>query len=411
MKLFIALYTIAIVAGTPAYTQLSGNIIERKAAARGMLVDVKNAMKRKDYEKARAYIIKAYEVMPNDSEIKKNYFLLAAPVMRIETESEIFYYSKTKECPLSVRVVDAGAGTQWVKSFKLEIADENGQTIRTIITNSAPDKISWNGMNDNGTRVADGQYILRAFITGELGFSVPVTENRILALGKELAVAIAIKETLFPAGKTTVAIQTFYPDRSRMASWTLSVVNNSGRVVRSMKGANGLPSVITWDGRDDNGDVVPGGDIFSVSLIGMDNGKKQESNRDTIESEIEIITVGDTLTFKMSTLQFDVGKAAVQPKSFILLDRVAAILKKYSWYSVLIEGHTDDVGADDKNMTLSKERAEAVRDYLLKKHSLSAGRFTVSGMGKTKPVVPNTSEANRAKNRRVEFILTETKEK
>lgn len=394
-----------------AHAQLSGDIIERRAAARGMLVDVKNAMKKKDYEKARAYIIKAYEVMPKDSEVKKHYALLAAPIMKLETSSEIFYYNKAKECPITVTVVDAGAGLSWVRSFKLEIADEAGNTVRIIATNAAPEKISWNGLNDAGARVPDGQYILRAFITGELGFSVPVAENRVLALGKELAVVVAIKETLFPAGKTNVAVETFYPDRSRMASWTLTVVNNNGKTVRTIKGANGLPAVINWDGRDDSGDVVPGGDIFSVSLIGMDNGKKQESNRDTIESEIEIITVGDKLTFKMSTLQFDVGKAAVQPRSFILLDRVAAILKKYSWYSVLIEGHTDDVGADDKNMTLSKERAEAVRDYLMQKHALSAGRFTVSGMGKTKPVAPNSNEANRAKNRRVEFVLTEIKEK
>lgn len=109
----------------------------------------------------------------------------------------------------------------------------------------------------------------------------------------------------------------------------------------------------------------------------------------------------------LEQVQFATGKAVIKEESFALLDAVAAVLSEHGEVKkVLVEGHTDDVGADDKNLALSDKRAKAVMAYLVKK-GVAAERLDAKGFGKTKPLVPNDSDANRAKNRRVAFTIVE----
>jgi outer membrane protein OmpA-like peptidoglycan-associated protein len=69
-----------------------------------------------------------------------------------------------------------------------------------------------------------------------------------------------------------------------------------------------------------------------------------------------------------------------------------------------IAGHTDSDGSEAYNQTLSEERAASVLNYLVE-HGVSARRLTTVGYGETRPVVPNTSAANKAQNRRIEFTV------
>ena len=73
--------------------------------------------------------------------------------------------------------------------------------------------------------------------------------------------------------------------------------------------------------------------------------------------------------------------------------------------SVVLEGHTDSVGTDDYNLSLSQRRAAAARDYLVKSFGLSESQMTTVGKGKSDPVAPNDSAADRSRNRRVDFIF------
>ncbi|HEY1099022.1 MAG TPA: OmpA family protein [Myxococcota bacterium] len=104
---------------------------------------------------------------------------------------------------------------------------------------------------------------------------------------------------------------------------------------------------------------------------------------------------------------FDTGKATIQKKSHFLLDQVATIVRSHQEIAkVRVEGHTDDVGADDKNLTLSQERAAAVREYLIGK-GIDAARLESVGYGETKPAAEGTSASAREQNRRVEFVIVE----
>ncbi|ADO68122.1 OmpA family protein [Stigmatella aurantiaca] len=101
---------------------------------------------------------------------------------------------------------------------------------------------------------------------------------------------------------------------------------------------------------------------------------------------------------------FDSNASTIQARSNGLLDQMAKLLNEHpEIVSVLIEGHTDDRGAADYNRTLSKQRADTVRDYLVKK-GVAAERLETQGYGPDRPVQPNTTAAGRTANRRVDFL-------
>jgi outer membrane protein OmpA-like peptidoglycan-associated protein len=106
-------------------------------------------------------------------------------------------------------------------------------------------------------------------------------------------------------------------------------------------------------------------------------------------------------------LKFEFDKADLRPEDKELLSRIAGILMTSHDYTISVNGHTDDVGSSAYNQKLSERRAQAVRDYLVKA-GLPADILSVEGHGKALPLVPGTSEAARAKNRRVELGLVNT---
>jgi len=101
-------------------------------------------------------------------------------------------------------------------------------------------------------------------------------------------------------------------------------------------------------------------------------------------------------------VSFDFDKATLKPDSEPVLEQVLAIFKADPKYSGEISGHTDNVGKRDYNLRLSGERAAAVKGWLVA-HGVDAGRVRTAGHGDTQPLVPNTSDENRARNRRVEL--------
>jgi OOP family OmpA-OmpF porin len=107
-------------------------------------------------------------------------------------------------------------------------------------------------------------------------------------------------------------------------------------------------------------------------------------------------------------VEFDEGKASLKAKSKATADILGMLVdflkQNTNVTKFRIEGHTDNVGAADFNMTLSQQRADSVVAYLTAQ-GIDAGRLISKGFGATKPLFPNDSKANMAKNRRVEFHL------
>lgn len=94
-------------------------------------------------------------------------------------------------------------------------------------------------------------------------------------------------------------------------------------------------------------------------------------------------------------------KSSVKPK----LDYIVEFLKTYPMFKLEVEGHTDSDGREESNLRLSLERASSLSDYITRKGEFEEGRVTAKGYGETRPIVPNDTEENKRKNRRVEFKL------
>ena len=101
---------------------------------------------------------------------------------------------------------------------------------------------------------------------------------------------------------------------------------------------------------------------------------------------------------------FKTASSGSGPKSFAVLDAVVAAAKQCPAAAFEIAGHTDDIGQPQDNRLLSQQRAWAVASYLVRA-GIDEGRLSAVGFGDTKPVAPNDSEEDRAKNRRIEFNL------
>jgi outer membrane protein OmpA-like peptidoglycan-associated protein len=101
---------------------------------------------------------------------------------------------------------------------------------------------------------------------------------------------------------------------------------------------------------------------------------------------------------------FETGSAALLPASTTELDRLAALLQETPALRIQISGHTDNVGDDTSNQTLSENRAKSVYDFLVQK-GIPAERLRYKGFGETKPIEPNDTPEGRSSNRRTEFVV------
>ena len=133
--------------------------------------------------------------------------------------------------------------------------------------------------------------------------------------------------------------------------------------------------------------------------------QEQELRRQTAGSGVEIERRGDELVLTMpSGITFAFDRYDVQPQFRPTLDRVAEVLGDYPQTMIDIYGHTDSVGADAYNQTLSENRARAVADYL-SMQGVNKVRMATLGYGETQPIADNETESGRAANRRVEIRI------
>jgi len=125
-------------------------------------------------------------------------------------------------------------------------------------------------------------------------------------------------------------------------------------------------------------------------------------------AETRRTALGLVMNLGSDYLKFEFDKADLQPEDRELLSRIAGILLTSKDYTVSVNGHTDDVGTQEYNQKLSERRAQAVHDYLVGA-GLPPEILSLEGHGKTLPLVEGTSDEARAKNRRVELGIVNTR--
>ena len=165
----------------------------------------------------------------------------------------------------------------------------------------------------------------------------------------------------------------------------------------------GITFALGGKGRDTDGDGVCDGvdrcpDTPRGAQVSVDGCPIE-----VIERETELL---DTGMMRLQNVNFETGKSDIAPESYPVLDVVGQVLVKWPGLRVEVGGHTDSRGSEVKNQALSEARASSVLSYLTQKFpALQPGQYMVMGYGESKPIAPNTTPLNMAKNRRVEFVV------
>lgn len=148
-------------------------------------------------------------------------------------------------------------------------------------------------------------------------------------------------------------------------------------------------------GRKEAGPAV----LLEILEIGQ-----MEERMVTVDASAMAKSIAEAGSVSLYGIYFDTDKAVVKPESAETLDEIAKLLKAEPGLELYVVGHTDDQGGLDYNLGLSRRRAQAVVDELVKKRGIKAARLTPAGVAMLAPKAPNATEEGRAQNRRVELV-------
>lgn len=159
--------------------------------------------------------------------------------------------------------------------------------------------------------------------------------------------------------------------------------------------------------------VVPKGDTYKVSYRSPANETEYASlpipvAKDSMLSFELQIKYDMPKTYTLDKVYFDTGKSTLRPESYKEIDNLAEFLLQKKNMVIEIAGHTDNVGKREANQKLSQDRADAVRNYLIKK-GVKAANVLAKGYGDTQSIATNDSDAGKQKNRRTEVRILKEK--
>ena len=157
---------------------------------------------------------------------------------------------------------------------------------------------------------------------------------------------------------------------------------------------------------------LPSADTFTIkvktivdsSKYGMIAIRELQPDEEFAEPFNVTVMFEPARSYRLDNVYFDFGKFTLRPESFKELDELVSYMKYRENDRIEIAGHTDNVGNASDNQKLSENRAEAIRQYLIKK-GVAAPRIIAKGYGSTQPIADNSSYDGRQKNRRTEVRI------
>ncbi len=157
----------------------------------------------------------------------------------------------------------------------------------------------------------------------------------------------------------------------------------------------------------------PEGDVYATIIVDQQNAvtdvvvaeaRPMQKGLVKVDAKALLNDINRTGHAAIYGIYFDTNKATVKPKSKQALSAIAKLLKNKAGLKLYVVGNTDNVGTLDYNMRLSRRRAEAVVSVLVKQYGIAPARLRAAGVGPLAPVLANSTDAGRAKNRRVELV-------
>ncbi len=188
-----------------------------------------------------------------------------------------------------------------------------------------------------------------------------------------------------------------------------------GTVIGASGGAviGGVVGNNVGDGNTALGAIIGGvvGGAAGAYIGNRMDKQAQQIEQEIPGAEVERVGEGINVTFdETSGVYFDTERYNINQQSEQALNSLANILQEYPDTNILVEGHTDSTGGDAYNLTLSKNRAQAVTNYLVNEGGVSKGRIETKWYGESQPKYDNSTVEGRSKNRRVELAIVANEE-
>ena len=366
----------------------------------------------KKYDDASEKFKESLLINPLNEKVKYYVKLCVPPVVTVELTNG-FYSLKNNMFKIGVDTRDTV--TNWEKSWKFRIEDENGKTVRSWGGNGVPTQIQWDGNDEKGKPIIlEGKMLSQATIVSffDREVSNAKEEFKIDTKGPELEISsesnfspddlegkdgeihFVLKVEDKGTGVANATINIYDSEKSKILRVIPASLNSTGKFTYA------------WDGKFDDGSKMVGGSTVWYQALSSDKaGNKSESEFKKIDSEILLKKEDKGLVMNLPNIEFDSGKARLKKKSYSILMKAGEILNRYGDAKFVIEGHTDNVGSEAANLKLSQKRAQSVYNFLRKKFKINKDRVQVKGYGESKPIAPNDTKRGRAKNRRVEIVI------
>jgi len=278
----------------------------------------------------------------------------------------------------------------------------------------------------NGTRFAEGEKLLNSIDqTGPVGklLTIPLPEEFYNSLVTNNFLSFKIDESTGSADGFAVDFIRLLVNRNRENICKGDIIGKVLDKNSEMPVANAKVWLADHRSETTNGngefmirDIPSGYEIISASSIGYTDGSTAadigrgnenpevviylEKNKNSAQFNNKKVSAGETIY--LNNILFDQGKAELKNESKGELDKVILFLQANANAEIELSGHTSSEGEANLNRSLSYKRVKACKDYVLQQ-GIDSGRIIVIGYGPDRPVAPNDTEANRARNRRVEM--------
>lgn len=360
------------------------------------------------------YSISSRDMAGNSASADLKEIILTTKMEISDVRTETSYYSYKLSSGKGIRFFPELSSVKGLEKWELVLYRKEDKPLRVISGgNELPAFIDWDCKDSKGEELDDGECSYRFSAWYSSGNNPVSFSKKVVFDRTPPEVRISHEPSLFsPDGdgeNDYLTLNMKGADNTAIASWEIGIYNESGILFKKFAGKGELPSHLKWDGIGDNGELVESASDYEVQFQAVDTaGNVSEKSYDRISVDVLVVVTERGLKIRISNIEFAFGSSAIRKRGTEILDRVYQILEKYSSYDIVIEGHTDDVGAEEYNLNLSEKRAMEVRDYLVKKGT-KPERLKYLGMGESLPFYPNTNDENRRRNRRVEFLLNRKK--
>ncbi len=308
-----------------------------------------------------------------------------------------------------------------IESWNISILDREKNLVKKLTgRGDVPQTVEWDGKDSSGN-YTNGELIGQFNIIYKKGNSPVYSTKSFIADSKEPLINVVTSPNPFSPDNDFVddelAINLGVKDDSDIKSWAFDIKDPKGNSFISFQGTGKPGKNIIWDGKSSKGELVQAAEEYSYTMSVTDVAGHTALFNGEIPVDILVIKEGDKLKIKVSSIIFEPNSSVLALKgengesNNKILKRLSEILKKYSSYKIIVEGHANNIYGKDITKSqrsslqeFSNERAESVKESL-SKLGIGRSRMSTIGIGGDIPVVSYTDYTNAWKNRRVEFVL------